>query len=191
MDKIYIQDGWFSYKEAFFSQEESEILFHKLLTEVPWESGEIKLFGKKYVIPRLQALFGDEGNQYSYSGKEVQRNDWHPLLLELKYKVEQALNSDFNVCLANLYRDGQDSNGWHADNEKSLGKHPLIASLSFGAERLFKLRHNTTKETLDFILKPGSLFVMGGALQTNWKHTLPKTSKKVSPRINLTYREII
>ena len=191
MEKIVVDDGWILYEPHFLAHDKATEIFYQLLPAVPWQSGKIKIFGKEHQIPRLQALFGDVGQHYGYSGKDVQRNDWLPILLSLKDEITRKTNHNFNVCLANLYRDGKDSNGWHADNEKSLGENPVIASLSFGAERLFKLKHNTTKETLDFRLPSGSLLVMGGALQANWKHTLPKTSKKVNPRINLTFRQIV
>jgi len=95
------------------------------------------------------------------------------------------------IRLANYYRDGNDSNGWHADNEKELGIDPVIASISLGVERRFDLKHNLTKEKISFHLSNGSLLIMGGSLQHNWKHTLAKAKKIEEGRINLTFRKIV
>jgi alkylated DNA repair dioxygenase AlkB len=92
--------------------------------------------------------------------------------------------------LANLYRDGKDSMGCHADDEKELGPNPVIASLSLGDERLFRLHHKKTKDKLDIVLGHGDLLVMAGTLQHYWMHAVPKTKKLKTPRINLTFRKI-
>ena len=118
-------------------------------------------------------------------------SEWNETLSEIKKKVEKISESSFNACLANLYRDGKDSNGWHADNEKELGKNPIIASLSFGATRTFKLKHLQTNEKIDIELTTGSLLIMGGEMQHYWKHQIPKTKKFKAPRINLTFRKLI
>ena len=114
-----------------------------------------------------------------------------PTLFDIKSKIEKRLNSQFTSCLLNLYRNGQDSNGWHADNEKELGLNPVIASLSLGAERVFHMKHrNDKKEKLKINLTNGSLLVMRGKTQHHWLHQIPKTRKKVEERINLTFRII-
>ena len=108
----------------------------------------------------------------------------------MKKRIEKFVDIKFNSVLANLYRDGSDSNGWHSDNEKELGENPIIASLSLGASRKFKLRNNRNGERIDLILENGSLLIMAGSTQTYWKHTVPKTRQNVFPRINLTYRVV-
>ena len=121
----------------------------------------------------------------------------HPLpmtksLLDLIQKINDVYEHGFNAVLLNLYRDGKDSNGWHADNEAELGQNPVIASISLGEERYFHLKHRTQKEQrLKIKLKHGSLLVMGGTMQHHWLHQIPKTTKIISPRINLTFRKII
>lgn len=132
---------------------------------------------------------------YSYSGKKLRVNPFTPELDILKNKIlhflrEHGIPAEFNSVLANLYRDGRDSNGWHADNEKELGQNPLIASLSLGAERRFDLRHNLTGEKISMPLTSGSLLVMGGELQHFWKHQVAKSTRALAPRINLTFRFI-
>ena len=112
-------------------------------------------------------------------------------LLHIKAKVESVIDTNFTTCLLNLYRDGQDSNGWHADNEKELGINPIIASVSFGAERLFKLKHRKDKTLKkDLVLQHGSLLIMKGETQHKWLHQIPKTKKKTGERINLTFQFI-
>lgn len=116
---------------------------------------------------------------------------WFPALLDLKQRCENVAKTPFNSVLANLYRDGNDSNGWHSDNEPELGPEPVIASLSFGEARLFHLKHKETKQKLSFELTPGSLLIMAGDMQQHWLHTVPKTKKTKSQRINLTFRSLL
>ena len=127
---------------------------------------------------------------YTYSGIKHEAKIWTPELAFVKKRIEKFVNVQFNSVLANLYRDGSDSNGWHSDNEKELGENPIIASLSLGANRKFKMRNNQNGENLDLYLSNGSLLIMAGSTQAYWKHTIPKTRENVSPRINLTYRVV-
>jgi alkylated DNA repair dioxygenase AlkB len=112
-------------------------------------------------------------------------------LLDIKRDIEQMANHQFTSVLLNLYRNGNDSNGWHADNEKELGKNPVIASLSLGNPRLFQFKHRNLKDQkYKLILEHGSLLLMKGEMQHYWLHQIPKTKKKVGERINLTFRKI-
>ena len=178
--------------DHFLCEKEASELYDLLLSQTPWRQDKIKLFGKELPIPRLQAWYGDKGAAYHYSGMQLHPMSWTPELRTLKRRVENIATASFNSVLINLYRTGQDSNGWHADNEPELGKNPVIASLSLGATRRFKLRHNNDKGlVIDFELNHGSLLIMSGCTQTFWKHCVPKTKMNISPRINLTFRKII
>ncbi|MGV3631900.1 MAG: alpha-ketoglutarate-dependent dioxygenase AlkB family protein [Bacteroidota bacterium] len=193
--KKEVANGWYSYTENFLSEEEAAFYSDVLSKSLNWESSRITLFGKSYDTPRLEAFYAEEGQQYAYSGKKLHVNPFTPELATLKIKISDHLSAagiqaGFNCVLANLYRNGMDSNGWHADNEKGLGTNPLIASLSLGAERRFDLRHNLTREKVSFHLKSGSLLVMGGEMQHFWKHQLAKSTKVSSSRLNLTFRRI-
>lgn len=173
----------------FLGREQAFDYFQKLLSEIPWQHDNITVFGKTHPQPRLTALFGNEGKPYAYSNIVMQPHPWTPLLTFLKEEIEAVCEERFTTVLLNLYRNGQDSNGWHADNEKELGRNPVIASLSLGAERMFHLQHNTLKDVkLKINLTPGSLLVMKGTTQHFWKHQIPKTTKPVGSRINLTFR---
>ena len=176
------------YKNCFFNKAEADDLFEKILNLTPWNENHITLFGKKHAIPRLESWHGDYS--YTYSGIKHEAKIWTPELASVKKRIEQSVNIQFNSVLANLYRDGTDSNGWHSDNEKELGENPIIASLSLGANRKFKMRNNQNGENIDLYLANGSLLIMAGLTQAYWKHTIPKTRKNVSPRINLTYRVV-
>ncbi|MGL2964034.1 alpha-ketoglutarate-dependent dioxygenase AlkB family protein [Flavobacterium sp. RSB2_4_14] len=179
------------YYSNFFDASRANELFEKLKQEIPWQQDAITVFGKTYPQPRLTALFGNEGKPYSYSNIVMQPNPWNPLLQFIKSEVEEIIEENFTTVLLNYYRDGKDSNGWHADNEKELGRNPIIASVSFGAERNFHLQHNTIKDQkLKINLEHGSLLVMKGETQHFWKHQIPKTAKPIGPRINLTFRII-
>ena len=189
--QFIIPNADIEYYPNFFESNRANELFEKLKNEIPWQQDNITVFGKTYSQPRLTALFGNEGKPYAYSNIEMQPNPWNPLLQFIKDEIEQVSKANFTTVLLNLYRDGKDSNGWHADNEKELGLNPVIASLSLGAERSFHLRHNTIKEQkLKIDLEHGSLLLMKGETQHFWKHQISKTAKIIGPRINLTFRII-
>ena len=186
-----LPDADIAYYPNFFDSNRANELFEKLKNEIPWQQDNITVFGKTHPQPRLTSLFGNEGKPYSYSNIVMQPNAWNPLVLFIKNEIEEICNENFTTVLLNYYRDGKDSNGWHADNEKELGRNPVIASVSFGAERFFHLQHNTIKEQkLKINLEHGSLLIMKGTTQHFWKHQIPKTAKEIGPRINLTFRII-
>ena len=188
---IALKDAKISYDEHFLSHNEASIYFDVLRKETNWQQDRIKVFGKEYDQPRLTALFANNKNSYTYSNITMHPTPFSPVLLEIKSKIEKTLNQTFTTCLLNLYRNGQDSNGWHADNEKELGINPVIASVSLGAERLFHMKHRTDKtQKLRLNLAHGSLLVMSGSTQHHWLHQIPKTKKNVGERINLTFRII-
>ncbi len=184
-------DAQVSYVPSFIGFEEANELFNKLINDINWQQDDIVVFGKKFQQPRLTALYGNDGKSYSYSSLTMFPNKWNSLLIYIKEKVEEFMNVKFTTVLLNYYRDGNDSNGWHADNEKELGKNPTIASISFGAKRVFQMKHNTNKgQKFKIELEHGSLLIMKGTTQHFWKHQIPKSTKKVGPRINLTFRII-
>ena len=188
---IPIQDGKLNFEPHFYIESEAASLFTALRTELNWKEETIIIFGKEVLQPRLLAWYADAGKAYTYSGKTNEPNGWSPTLLKIKRQIEEATKQQFNSCLCNLYRHGTDSMGWHSDDEDELGRNPVIASLSLGAMRPFKLQHKTDKEQkLTVALNNGSLLVMSGRLQHCWKHSIPKTTKAVGERINLTFRYI-
>jgi alkylated DNA repair dioxygenase AlkB len=192
-DPIFLNlpDAEVIYYPHFFDKEEADQIYAQLTKEIPWQQDDIRVFGKTYPQPRLTALFGNEGKPYSYSNIKMQPHPWNLLLQKIKSQVESVSDTNFTTVLLNQYRDGKDSNGWHADNEKELGTNPIIASISFGAERTFQLKHNSDKDQKkSIILEHGSLLLMKGTTQHFWKHQIPKTTKPVGPRINLTFRVI-
>lgn len=164
-------------------------LLERLLAEIDWRQDEAWIMGRRVALPRLTAWYGDAG--YRYSGIDNPPQPWLPLLEELKAVAAAVASSSFNSVLLNFYRDGRDSMGWHSDDERSLGAEPVIASLSFGATRRFRLKHRQHPElAIALDLPPGSCLIMAGALQHHWRHTLPRTAKPVGPRVNLTFRLI-
>ncbi len=186
-----LPDAEIIYYPQFYDKEQADIIFTGLVKDIPWQQDEIRVYGKIHPQPRLTALFGNEGKPYSYSNITMQPHPWNSLLQKLKTEIEKVSETIFTTVLLNQYRDGKDSNGWHADNEKELGTNPVIASLSFGAERMFQLKHNLDKDLKkNIILQHGSLLLMKGTTQHFWKHQIPKTAKPINPRINLTFRVI-
>lgn len=189
--KLNLPDADIEYYPNFFSLEDANDYFKILLETLEWQQDDITIFGKTHKQPRLTALYANNRNTYSYSNITMQPLIFTRALQSIKTKVETKTKHMFTTCLCNLYRDGQDSNGWHADNEKELGQNPIIASVSFGAERLFKLKHRTDKSLKhDIVLQHGSLLLMQGTTQHYWLHQIPKTKKAVTERINLTFRII-
>lgn len=188
---LHLQDAEIIYFAHFFDKKEADAIFRQLAKDIPWQQDDIQVFGKTHPQPRLTALFGNEGKPYSYSNIKMQPYPWTLLLQKIKSYVESVSDTNFTTVLLNQYRDGKDSNGWHADNEKELGSNPVIASVSFGAERIFQLKHNSISGLKqNIILEHGSLLLMKGTTQHFWKHQIPKTSKTIGPRINLTFRVI-
>lgn len=184
-------DGDTRYFDEFFLQVEADQFFEKLKTQIMWRQEPIKLFGKAIMQPRLTALYGNPDKPYGYSGIEMEAFPWTDFLMEIKTKVERKAQVIFTHVLLNYYRDGRDSMGWHRDNEAVLGPNPTIASLSFGETREFQIRHYFEKNVKQKIpLEHGSLLIMSGSSQHYWQHQIPKTSKNLGPRINLTFRKI-
>ena len=178
-------------EKNFFNQVDSNELLKKLISDLPWESMAIKMFGKDITIPRLQCWVGDKGCDYKYSGKKLNRQDWTTDLIMIREKIYKELNIDFNSVLVNYYRDGKDSMGWHSDNERELGPSPTIASISLGSERVLVFRNKINKEVLPIPQTHGCLILIDGKTQKNWQHAIKKTRKVIGPRINLTFRNII
>ena len=175
----------------FYSEAEAAELYQQLLQQTEWQQEHIKMFGKEVLVPRLVAWYGEEGAVYMYSGVRHVPLPFTTLLLKIRQKIEKTLQKQFNAVLLNRYRTGSDSMGWHSDNEPELGPEPVIASLSLGATRSFQLRHRQHKDQkIKLELNSGSLLIMAGQTQHFWQHQLPKTSKPVGERINLTFRKI-
>ncbi|SNZ02095.1 alpha-ketoglutarate-dependent dioxygenase AlkB family protein [Flagellimonas pacifica] len=189
---LYLPDSDITYYPNFFENRDADSYFKTLKREIPWQQDKIKIFGKVYDQPRLTALYGNNDKTYTYSGITMQPHEFTPELLSIKKMVEKKAQTKFTACLLNYYRDGKDSNGWHADNEKELGQNPIIASVSLGGERFFHLRHQKNKSLKHkILLENGSLLLMQGETQHFWHHQIPKTSKNIGERINLTFRVII
>ncbi|MEM1259764.1 MAG: alpha-ketoglutarate-dependent dioxygenase AlkB [Bacteroidota bacterium] len=187
-----LPDGDVRYYPNFFSFDEASNYFAVLKERVPWQQDDIKVFGKTYPQPRLTSLYGNNGKSYSYSNITMFPNSFEGDLLEIKERVDEEVGEIFTTCLLNLYRDGKDSNGWHADDEKELGSNPTIASISLGQERYFHLRHKKDKGLKHkILLEHGSLLLMKGPTQHHWQHQIPKTARKIGERINLTFRVIL
>lgn len=188
---IHLPDLEIIYYPNFFKIEEADKIYAILKKDIIWQQDDIKVFGKIYAQPRLTALYGNEGKLYTYSNITMQPHPWNGFLQKIRTQVENISDSKFTTVLLNYYRDGKDSIGWHADNEKELGVNPIIASVSFGADRMFQLKHNTIKkQKTNMVLEHGSLLLMKGSTQHFWKHQIPKTTKLIVSRINLTFRLI-
>ncbi len=184
-------DGIVEYYGKVIPDNEAGKYLKILLDTIEWRNDEARIFGKHFITKRKVAWYGDAGYSYSYSNTTKQALPWTKELLALKHIAEQLSGTTYNSCLLNLYHTGDEGMAWHSDDEKSLGKDTSIASLSFGAERKFALRHRVTKESTSILLENGSLLIMKGATQTNWLHSLPKTKKITTPRISLTFRTMI
>lgn len=179
--------------DEFFTKTECEKLYKNLIEKINWQQYTIKMFGKILNQPRLTAFYGEENKPYAYSGLKLTPNPWTEDLLFIKSRITKTAQINFSSVLLNYYRNGQDSMGWHSDDEKELGQNPVIGSISFGETRLFQLRHLTRKDLkkVDIKLTNGSFLLMKGQTQHYWEHQIPKTSKHITQRINLTFRTIV
>ncbi|WP_027212778.1 alpha-ketoglutarate-dependent dioxygenase AlkB family protein [Burkholderia sp. WSM2232] len=166
----------------------AEQFLARLIDEVQWRQDIMGTPGGRVALPRLTAWQGDSDAVYVYSGIRNLPQPWTPAVAELKAAVEAVCQARFNSVLLNRYRSGADSMGWHADREPELGPEPVIASVSLGVARTFDLRHSKTGTTQSFSLKGGSLLVMKGKTQTEWRHRVPKEPRVTGARINLTFR---
>lgn len=184
-------DGEVIYYGRVLSVTEANNYLNTLLDTVAWKNDEAIIFGRHIITSRMVAWYGNEAYNYTYSKTTKQAFIWTTELLALKTLVEQYTGTTYNSCLLNLYHNGNEGMGWHSDDEKSLGKDTSIASLSLGAERKFALKHRASKHATSVILQNGSLLEMKGTTQTHWLHSLPKTTKVTTPRINLTFRSMV
>ena len=188
---IPIRDGELRLYPSLFSTAESDAFLNALKADVDWKLEAIRLYGRTVPMPRLIAWFGDPGATYGYSGIETAPTPWTTLLRTIKSRVDGVSGETFNSVLLNRYRDERDSVAWHSDDEPELGRNPIIASVSFGAVRTFQLRHKNEKSLRERIELPhGSLLLMAGATQHHWEHQIPKRSRRLGERINLTFRTI-
>ena len=180
----------FRYFPKYLDNSSADKLLETLLERTQWEREILKIYGKSISAPRLTSWFSDPMVSYRYSGKKRIGKPFTPELFQLRQILNARLNVHFNFVLANFYRDGKDYVGWHADDEPDLGSRPLIASISLGESRRFRVRHNSRKVTESIDLVHGSLLIMRGQSQSHFKHCLAKTKRLVNSRINLTFRTI-
>ncbi len=179
------------YRPRFLDANLTASWFEQLLTQTSWKQDRVTVYGKEHLTPRLSCWMGDHWMRYTYAQNTMQPVTWQALPLLIKAHIEAALGDQFNSVLMNYYRDGQDSNGWHADNEPELGHAPTIASLSLGASRDFQLREIKNRANkYSITLEPGSLLVMRNGTQRYWHHQVPKRVS-AGARINLTFRKIV
>ncbi len=181
---------WFA--PDWLQAEQADALFAELRDSIEWETHRIRLFGREVDSPRLSSWIGDEDASYTYSGTRFQPHPWPHALVDIRRRLARELDCEFNSVLANRYRNGRDYMGWHSDNESALGPQPIIASLSLGTTRRFVLKgRQQSSQKLELPLAHGSLLVMRGNTQANYKHSLPRTARPVGERINLTFRQIL
>ena len=188
---IINKDGQAHYFGIIINAKENHKYFNQLLHKIEWKNENLIMFGKEITTKRKVAFYADSSINYTYSNKTKKGLEWNALLLEIKQIVTTYTGSNYNACLLNLYHDGNEAMGWHCDNEKEIIPNSSIASVSFGAERKFAIKHKTSKESHSIILQNGSLLEMLGSFQKNWVHSLPKSKKITNSRINLTFRQMI
>lgn len=189
---LSMQDAEVIFYPNFFSLKESDRLFQALYNETKWRQDKMNVYGKEINLPRKTAWYGDRDKSYEFSGIYLDPEPWTPTLLQVKERIESIAQVHFNSVLLNLYRSGSDGISWHTDAEPELGKNPVIGSVSLGGARRFMFRHKHNRGLkAEVELTHGSFLLMAGETQHFWQHQIPKTSRKVEPRINLTFRVVI
>ena len=184
-------DGEVFYFENFLNEKEQQFFFQALLKNIEWKADEVKIFGKHIITKRKMAWYANEEIQYTYSGISRKAILWNNELLALKNRIEKDFPDHFNACLLNLYHAGNEGMGWHSDNEKTIVENSAIASISLGAARKFSFKHKISNQTISLNLASGSLLLMKGETQKYWLHSLPKSTKVLESRINLTFRRMV
>jgi len=187
---IINNNGEAIYYGKIISEELLHYYYAELLNKIEWNNEVVVMFGKEITTKRKVAFYSDANIQYRYAQKTKIGIPWTSTLFEIKSIAESYTKVQYNACLLNLYHDGNESMGWHADNEIEIIPNSSIASLSLGAARKFSFKNRNTKETISLQLETGSLLEMKGAIQKNWLHCLPKSTKINTPRINLTFRQM-
>ncbi|SDA20631.1 alpha-ketoglutarate-dependent dioxygenase AlkB [Sphingomonas sp. NFR15] len=193
LERIPLPGAEVYYQSSFDIGLPHDVILKRLIDEVPWRQQDVKLWGKTFKQPRLVAWFGDEGTAYRYSGIYLSPLPWTDILIGIKRRVESVTKNKFNSVLLNYYRDNNDSMGMHSDDEKELGHNPTIASVSLGAERplLLKSKRIPESRTIKIVLASGSLLIMKGETQHNYRHGIAKERQAIGPRVNLTFRTIL
>lgn len=184
-------DGQLFWLPGFYATPDANRHFEHLFELIAWKTEQLFIYGRWLQVPRLMAWYGDSDAAYRYSNVTHKPLPWNNELQSLRKDMQCLCGQTFNSVLANLYRNGRDSMGCHADNEKELGDRPLIASLSFGDTRMLRFRHLATNHRLELELAHGDALIMAGELQHHWQHELPKTRSPKYARINLTFRRIL
>lgn len=187
---IINKDGIAVYYGCILNAETLPTIYENLFNRIDWQQDQIIMFGKAITTKRKVAFYADHSIDYTYSSVKKKGLPWTPELLQIKSLIESHTGAKYNACLLNLYHTGEEGMGWHCDDEKEIIINSSIASLSIGAARKFAFKHKITKETVAVMLENGSLLEMKGTIQQNWWHSLPKTKKVGSPRINLTFRQM-
>lgn len=189
--RIKLNGGELIYRPNYVSDDEH--LFQQLQSQLNWQQPELQLFGRRHKTPRLVAFVGDSGVAYQYTGHLHTAAPWPKSLDNLRDKLGRDYGVEFNCALLNYYRNGDDSMGYHSDDEAELGSAPVVASISLGGARDFLLRSKNTeqRDPQKIMLESGSLLLMLPPTQRFWQHALPKRKRQDRPRINLTFRQIL
>jgi alkylated DNA repair dioxygenase AlkB len=175
---------------GFLSPQEQQALLDDA-KYYPFERPQIEVYGKLHPIPRQQVWFADEDCGYRYASLFISPTPWPALLTKLRQRLQVELGLVFNGVLVNYYADGQDTVGWHSDDEAEIRRPSSIASISLGATRDFQIRHKRSQETFTLALVSGDLLIMQPGMQQTWQHAVPRRAKVNAPRINLTFRELV
>jgi len=187
---ILPQDGIALYFEKVVKDKQLELFYAALFNNIQWENERVIMFGKEIITKRKVAFYSNPTISYRYASKTKIGMPWTSTLITIKNIVESITKESYNACLLNLYHNGEESMGWHSDNEKEIIANSSIASLSLGANRKFSFKHKISKETVSIELENGSLLEMKGSVQTHWWHALIKSKKVTDARINLTFRQM-
>ena len=174
--------------DGFFTKEESDYYYNALLNQTDWREYEMPMYDKVVTAPRMISWYQDKQN----TAADLTTPELTQDLKAIRNRIEKELNLIFNAVLLNLYRNGNDGVAWHSDKTNKSGPDPIIASITFGETRMFRLRHKTRKDIpqVEIPLHHGSFLLMAGTTNSFWEHQVPKTSRNVLPRINLTFRQV-
>lgn len=185
---LQIPDAHVVHRDGFFNKSESDYYYRVLLDQTPWQQYQMPMYGKVVAAPRMIAWYQDQ--EVTAPGSVAL--EFTQDLDAIRKRVEAQTTAAFNAVMLNLYRNGADGVSWHSDKTGRTGPDPIIASVTFGQTRIFRMRHKTRRDIpiVEIPLHHGSFLLMAGTTNSYWEHQIPKTSRSLKPRINLTFRQL-
>jgi alkylated DNA repair dioxygenase AlkB len=174
--------GDVTYVPEFLDRQLADALVRELNADTQWRADSRMMYGKRVLVPRETAGRGEKMPQ-----------PWTPALSLVREMVERHTGTTYDYCFLNRYRDGRDAVAWHGDHDGGRDARLVVASLSLGATRAFRLRPKKDSglryDPITVEVAHGDLVVMAGDTQLYWEHCVPRDPRVTAERLNVTFRQ--